>query len=313
MQALAWLGRQGTRAIAALVVIGIATPPIGKLLKPFVFEAIFVLLTIAFMRVDPAAVRGYLRRPALVLAATVWTMLVIPIVVTAMAIALGLGVRAPELLLGVMLQAVASPMMAAPSFAALMGLDATLVLATLIVASMLTPLTAPLFTSAVIGRALTLSPFALGLRLLTIIVCSAIVGLLLRYLSRPATIDRFKDQLDGVNILFAFVFVSAVMENVAASIATAPLLMLWLCTLAFAVFFVIFLATTFVFGWAGRKQALALAFMASQRNMGLMLAATGGALPELTWLYFAAAQLPIYLSPLLLTPLARRAAHSRDA
>jgi hypothetical protein len=34
VQALAWLGNQGTRAIAALVFIGIAVPPIGQLLKP---------------------------------------------------------------------------------------------------------------------------------------------------------------------------------------------------------------------------------------------------------------------------------------
>jgi BASS family bile acid:Na+ symporter len=55
-------------------------------------------------------------------------------------------------------------------------------------------------------------------------------------------------------------------------------------------------------------QALAfvLGLMASQRNMGLMLAATGGALPDFTWLYFALAQFPVYLSPLLFSPLARR-------
>jgi BASS family bile acid:Na+ symporter len=46
--------------------------------------------------------------------------------------------------------------------------------------------------------------------------------------------------------------------------------------------------------------------MASQRNMGLMLAATGGALPDLTWLYFALSQFPIYLSPHFLQPLASR-------
>ena len=38
-----------------------------------------------------------------------------------------------------MLQAVASPMMAAPAFAAVMGLDATLVLTTLVTATALTP------------------------------------------------------------------------------------------------------------------------------------------------------------------------------
>jgi hypothetical protein len=40
--------------------------------------------------------------------------------------------------------------------------------------------------------------------------------------------------------------------------------------------------------------------------MGLMVAATGGALPGLTWLYFALSQFPIYLSPQLLKPIVGR-------
>jgi hypothetical protein len=35
VRGLAWLGGQGTRAIAALVFIGIAEPPLGRTLKPF--------------------------------------------------------------------------------------------------------------------------------------------------------------------------------------------------------------------------------------------------------------------------------------
>jgi hypothetical protein len=76
--ALSWLGRQGTRAVAALIVIGIAVPPIGAMVKPFVTEAVFVLLCIAFLRVEATAFRSYLSRPAIVLAATAWTSLVIP-------------------------------------------------------------------------------------------------------------------------------------------------------------------------------------------------------------------------------------------
>ena len=41
---------------------------------------------------------------------------------------IGLEARSPDLFLALMMQAVASPMMAAPAFAASMGLDATLVL-----------------------------------------------------------------------------------------------------------------------------------------------------------------------------------------
>ena len=71
--------------------------------------------------------------------------------------------------------------------------------------------------------------------------------------------------------------------------------------------------TTIVFAAAGRDRALALGCMTAQRNMGLMLAATGGALPELTLVYFAAAQLPIYLSPLMLKPLAGLIVYERAA
>ena len=49
-------------------------------------------------------------------------------------------------------------------------------------------------------------------------------------------------------------------------------------------------------------------FLVLDGVMGLALgigpAATGGALPDFTWIYFALAQFPVYLSPLLLTPLA---------
>ena len=61
--ALAWLGRRGTRAIAAIVFVAIALPPLDALLKPFVTEAIFALLAIAFLRVDLGVLRGYLDRP----------------------------------------------------------------------------------------------------------------------------------------------------------------------------------------------------------------------------------------------------------
>jgi hypothetical protein len=301
---LAWLGRQGTRAVAALVVIGIAVPPIDTLLKPLVTEAIFVLLCTAFLRVDAAAMRGYLRRPAVVLAATAWTTLAIPALFGAGCLALGLGARSPDLVLSLMLQAVASPMMAAPAFAALMGLDATLVLVTLIASTALTPLTAPLFAYVFIGPALTLSPLALGFKLFVILAGSALVGAVIRRVAGLAAIDRCKDQINGCNVLF--VFVAALMENVAARFLAFPIFMIALAALAFAVFLAQFGLTALIFAWAGRERALAIAFMAAQRNTGLMLAATSGALPDLTWLYFGLCQFPIYLSPQLLKSVVRR-------
>jgi hypothetical protein len=304
--ALAWLGRQGTRAIATIVLIGIAVPPLGTLLKPFVTEAIFVLLCIAFLRVDQAALRGYLGRPAIVLAATAWTMLAIPVLIGAGGLLIGLDTRSPELFLALMLYAVAPPMMAAPAFAAVLGLDATLVLVTLVASSVLTPLTAPGTAYAFIGPALTLSPLALGVKLFAILAGSALVALVLRRIAGAAAIERHKEEIDGLNILVIFVFVAAVMENIAARFLAAPLEVIALAALAFAVSIAVLGLTTLFFARAGRERALVLGLMASQRNMGLMLAATGGALPDLVWLYFGLCQFPIYLSPQLLKPLVRR-------
>ncbi len=87
-------------------------------------------------------------------------------------LATGLDARSPELFLALMLQAVASPMMAAPALAALMGLDSTLVLVTLVTSTALVPFTAPLFAYAFFGAALTLSPLALGLKLFAILAGS---------------------------------------------------------------------------------------------------------------------------------------------
>src|SRR5256886_2283608 len=303
---LSWLGRQGPRAVAALIVVGIVAPSIGALLKPFVTEAVFVLLCIAFLRVDAAAFRIYLGRPTIVLAATAWTSLGIPTLFGASYRAFGLKDQSPDLFLALGLQAIASPLMAAPAFAALMELDATLVLCTMVASMALLPLTAPVFAYAFIGPALTLSPLALGLKLFAILAGSALVGFTVRRIAGVAAIERQKEKINGFNILVLFVFITAIMESVAARFLATPMITIGLAALAFVVFFAVLCLTTLLFAPAGRERALTLGFMASQRNVGLMLAATGGALPDLTWLYFAFSYFPIYLSPLLLQPLARR-------
>ena len=308
---LAWLGRQGTRAIAAVVFVGIVAPPLDALLKPLVPEAIFALLCIAFLRIDARALQIHLGRPGLILVVTAWTMLAIPAVLGVSGLAVGLRTRSPDLFLALMLQAVASPMMAAPAFAALMGLDATLVLVTLVTSSALTPFTAPLFAHVFVGSALTLSPLALGVRLVSILAGAALVAMGIRRVVGIGAITRYKDHIDGVNILLVFVFVGAVMEHVAARALAQPLVMLGLAAFAFAICYALLGLTALVLAGAGPERAFALGLMASQRNMGLMVAATGNALPELAWLYFALCQFPIYLSPQLLKPLARRILSNR--
>jgi hypothetical protein len=290
--------------VAALVLFGIAIPPLGALLRPYVTEAIFLLLVISFMLVDLAALRAHLRRPGLIVAATAWTTIGVPLIFGVAAHLAGLDARSPGLFLALMLQAIASPMMASPAIAALMGLDATLVLVTLVTSTALVPFTASLFAALFLAATLSISPLALGAKLLAILAGSLLVATIIRWLFGTEAIQRHRRPIDGLNIIILLVFVAAVMGNVIADFLADPLPSIAIALLAFAIFFALLIVTTL--RRIGYEQALALGLMVSQRNLGLMLAATAGALPGMTWLYVALTQFPYYLAPQMLTPIARR-------
>jgi BASS family bile acid:Na+ symporter len=303
---LAWLGRQGTRAVATLVIIGVAVPPLGVLLKPFLSVSVFLLLVLTFLRVEPQAIRTRLARPGLVMGASLWVMLAQPALLISLYWLTGLEAQSPDLFLALLLQAATTPMMSSPAIAALMGLDAALVLTSMVACTVLLPLTAPLFVRLFADEGLTLSPLALGLILFGMLAGAALIAAIIRRLAGAERIGRRKEEIDGLNVLLLLVFVCALMHNVAARTFAEPLLVIALTALAVAISLVMMTLTAIVFRPAARRDAFALGLMASQRNTGLMLAATAGALPDLVWLYFALAQFPIYLAPYLLGPLARR-------
>jgi predicted Na+-dependent transporter len=306
MSALAWLGRQGTKAIMLWVVLGIALPSVGSVMKAYVTHAIFLLLCLAFMGMDVSIFKGYLRRPGLVLLGVFWSALIMPLLVGFGAIALGLSTQWPDFFMALTLQAVASPLMSGPALAALMGLDATLVLVTLIMSTALIPFTAPLLAHFFLGSTLSFSSVAMGLKLLALLLGAAIVAFALRRAIGLATIVQHKTSLSGASILVLFVFLSAMLQSVSEHLWAEPMATLKLTLWGLLIFLVLLISSTLLFLPAGRKRALSMGFAVSQRNMGLMLAATGGQVPELVWLYFGLAQLPIYLSPACLPMLTRR-------
>jgi hypothetical protein len=308
--ALAWLGRQGTRAVAASLFIGVMLPPLAALLKPIFAYALFALLCLAFLRVDPAEVRKHFTRPKLVAAAAAWMMLGTPLLIGFSLLALGLADRLPGLYIAMILQAAAPPVISAPTLAALMGLDAALSLATLVVCTALTPLTAPVFAALFVGAGMTLSPVVLGAKLLAMLAGAALVAWLVRRVAGQQWIDTQKERIDGLSVVSLFFFAVALMDRVLDAILNEPLKVFGLTLLSFALSFGLAGLTALVFARLGMAQALALGLAAGNRNMGLMLAAAGTAVPELTWLYFAVAQFPIYLMPAMLKPLARRVAPS---
>ena len=308
---LVWLGRQGTRAIAVSLAVGILVPPLAALLKPVFAVSVFCLMVLAFLRVEPAALREVFARPWLVIAASLWTMVAIPLVLCPLFEWLGLGADGRKgLLTGLVLQAAAPPVLSATAFSAILGLDATVSLATLIVTTAMTPLTAPIFVALFAGASLSIDPLALALRLAAFLGGAFALAYLLRRLLGASKAIAWRSEIDGASVMMLMIFGIALMDGVTAHALTDPKLVLALTALAFVLALALFALTALIFKAAGFRRSVAIGFSGGFRNMAIMLAA-GGAAPDLTWLYFAAAQFPIYLVPLLIAPFIARWLASR--
>ena len=304
--ALSLAGRHGTLVAAASVFVGLAIPGLAAACKPYLGEAIVVMLTLAFLRVDPNELFHHFTRPGLVALATLWAMLLVPTVLGIGFLAFGLDQSMPGLYFMLVLQMSAPGLMSSPALAALLGLDVALTLATLIVSTAITPLTASLFTHVFLGSALA-SPFGFGLRLFLIIAGCALAAAIIRRVAGPTFIAAQRERIDGLSVIAMFMFAVAAMDGVADHFRSNPLLVIELTALAFALALGLIAVTALVFLRAGRARAFVIGLIAGNRNIGLMLAAASGfAVPDVAWLYFALAQFPIYLLPHLLKPLVRR-------
>ena len=302
---LSLAGRHGTLLAAASIFIGLAVPPLSAAIKPWLGEAIIVMLTLAFLRVDPVELRRHITRPGLVAASCVWVMIVTPFVLCTLFLSLGIKQTLPGLYFMLVLQMSAPGLMSSPAIAALLGLDAALTLASLIVSIAITPITASLFTQVFLGAAL-IAPLTFGLRLFLIIAGCAAAAAIIRRIAGKRFIEAQRVRIDGMSVIAMSCFAIAAMDGVVDHFLQDPLLVVALTALAFALSLGMLALTALVFLRAGRARAFAIGLIAANRNVGLMLAATGFAVPDLAWLFFALAQFPIYLLPHLLKPLARR-------
>lgn len=307
---LAFLGRHGTRAVAASIFVGLLLAPLATTFKPYLGEAIFVLLVAAFMRVDLSDMRMLLRSPGLVLAAVLWVMIVVPVLLGTLVLALGIDDVSPGLYFILILQVCAPALMSSPALARMIGLDVPLTLASMLLCTALAPLTASFFTYLFLGAAL-IDPLNFGFTLFLLIGGSAAVAGLIRLFAGHSFVETHSERIDGLSVLAMCVFAVAAMEGITGHAIASPITVIGLTILAFAIALGLIAATTLIFIKAGRERAFAIGVLAGNRNIGVLLAAAGFAAPDLAWLYFGLAQFPIYLLPALLKLVAERYVASR--
>lgn len=304
MAIFGWISVMGTRLIALAVVIGLFTPQLAEILRPHLGNFVITMLTVSLLRVDYGAFLARLRRPMPAVVGAAWITIVLPIAVLASALAL--GVSSPVILIILFIFFAPPPVVSAPAFAMLMGLDGALVLTVMLIATVMMPLTAA-GLAALFVPDLPLEASALALRLAFMITLAFVMAGVLRRVLGEARITAAKPVLDTLSVAIAILFAIGAMDGVGARLVEDPAFVLAAAGGAFLVMLAQIALTYGLFRPFIGPDAVAVAYAAGNRNAGLLLAAVGiQAVNDTVWLFFALSQLPIFLFPLLLKPLGRR-------
>jgi BASS family bile acid:Na+ symporter len=260
-----------------------------------------VFLVNAFTRVDISHARRIVARPYKLLCGLGWTVLIVPVVFWLALSLVGRDNLDPGLVLALSLQAAAAPIMAMPAVAMVLEIEVTFSVLLLLATMAVQPFTAPFIAPWVAGTSISIDSFLLGRNLLLMIGGSMLVSVTLRGLVGLPRLEEYRIETTGANLIVFTLFGLTMFDGVVLSVFTQPLLLLSLSALAFLIALGSIATASVFLRPIGRDSAFMTGFAAGHRNVGLMAAAQSGSLPDLTWLYFALVQLPIYLTPLLLS------------
>ena len=285
------------------VIVGFLVPPLAAALRPALGVLVVSTLTLAVMRTDPATLLSALRRPLLPLLLVGFLLVVSPLL---MHLALKALAVDPALHGPVVLYAASAAITSMPAFALLFGLDATFVLVSVTLACIATPVALPTAAWLVMGDSFALSPADLAGRLAAIIVGGYASGFALRRLLGAGPIAGWRPQLDTCFVLAAMLIGVAVMDGVLDLTLARPHEMAVVAGFVFGGSLLLVMLATLLFWPAGLDTALGAGIAAGPRSISFVLAAVGAAASDEPVMVVAAAQLPIFIFPLVQRPLFRR-------
>lgn len=297
---LRWLGTHGTKLVAASIFVGLVFPDLASLARPLFPVSVVCMLTIAMIRIDPAAAVGYVAKPAFLLAGTAWMIVATPCILAGL---YWFSPPSPAIALGIIFWATAPATVSSPGFSQLVGLNGTLSLAFLLTAMLAAPFVIPGLTEILTSAEIAVTTGGLMMRLGLLIGGAAALAFVFRRLLGTARVAETGPVFDGLNVVFMTLFAVAAMDSVADTMAARPWHVINLIVLTAGLSVGCIALATAVFWKAGRVAAATLGFSNGNRNMALVLSALAGNVHEDTWLFFAVAQFPIYLLPLLMQPV----------
>jgi bile acid:Na+ symporter, BASS family len=302
----AWIGRHGTQGFALSIFVGLALPQFAAAARPLLAITIFIFVMLTFARAEDAKVRALVASPKPLVLASLWLILAPAVVITSILTGIGRDNLDPGLVLGLAVMGAAPPIMSAPAVAMMLGLEPTLLLTAVLVTTALAPIVSPMLVDVIAGAAVQLDLGVLIQRLLLLIGGAIIGAVVLRKALGMERIRANKETFDGIGVVMYFLFAIAAMDGVMEAARSDPWKVAQFLAFAFGMAALGFTAAWMVLKSFSGADRFVLGYCTCQRNMGLLIAALGTAAPKTTFLFFALAQFPIYLMPMIVKRSAKR-------
>lgn len=298
------LARHGRLVLIVGLVVGVMAPGLARVLAPLIFPMIVFLLFLATLRVDPIAAFPDLRHLPRYLGLAALLQIGMPVL--AIAVLSATGALDTILGIGAVLVLAGAPLTGSPGLAILSGADPSPALRQLVVGTAILPLTVlPVFWLMPAFGAPEVVALA-ALRLLAVIALAGGAAMILRRKVAWLRGARGQGAVDGLITLAMAVVVVGLMSAVGPAILSGDP-GLWLAlAVVFGLNFGAQIAVLLLMCRVGERAAApALGIVAGNRNLALFL----GALPPETGaallLFIGCYQVPMYLTPMLMGPLAR--------
>jgi BASS family bile acid:Na+ symporter len=210
---------------------GLLTPPLAALLRDVVTPVVACLMTLVLLRVDPAQVLDYLRRPLLVLALLLWLLVACPVL--AWGVCALLGFEGP-LAAALVIMATGCAATSSPAFARLVGLDGEIALVAAVLSTLLIPFTAPPLALGLMGIDLAISLPGLMTRLALVVGLPLLLSIGLRRWLGPVRLAEWGRAVDGAVVLLVVLYGFGVMDGILPRLLAEPRFVLGGIALAFA-------------------------------------------------------------------------------
>ena len=287
--------------LAMAVCVGVVYPQVSALAAPFVFPALFLLLMFSLSLVTDKPMAILTKPDPAVWGIMLWQMAFIPLLVILVGWALDLPADIHLMLLAT---AVSGTVFAAPTIAHLLKLNSRLPMNGMVLSTFLMPVTLLLFGEALEGDGLSISMSQYGSRvaifLLLPLFLSVLINRFVRKLPKTRKPAIFVALRFGA-VVSLLVFGVGLMDGVAEKIETDPHRVLMFLAIAVGFALATVFGTIALFWSMGRDLTIAATILSVYRNVGLTYALIGTAAGHDFAIYVAVSQIPMFLSPLLIS------------